>query len=99
MAYELHHTRRGPPRHRRSRVPRRSHELTYPSTGRHRRDICRGSHTLGPSSTPRRGGGRSKATSHGTHTESASGFQGQTLGKAVEKLLGTYGFRRQKPGG
>ena len=69
------------------------------TTPRHRRDICRGSHTLGPSSTPRRGGGRSKATSHGTHTESASGFQGQTLGKAVEKLLGTYGLRRQKPGG
>ena len=26
------------------------------TTPRHRRDICRGSHTLGPSSTPRRGG-------------------------------------------
>ncbi len=71
------------------------------TTPRHRRDICRGSHTLGPSSTPRRGGGRSKVhiSRDRDHTESVRVFQGQTLGKAVEKLLGTYGLRRQKPGG
>ena len=100
MAYELHHTRRGPPRHLRESRDDRTNSPTPPldaiaatSAAAHTRWY----------QAPRRagGGGRSKATSHGTHTdsESASGFQGQTLGKAVEKLLGTYGLRRQKPGG
>ena len=84
MAYELHHTRRGPPRHLRESRDDRTNSPTPPLDAIAAASAA--AHTRWDQA-PRRagGGGRSKATSHGTHTESASGFQGQTLGRSSRR--------------
>ena len=55
------------------------------TTPRHRRDICRGSHTLGPSSTPRRGGRTLEGhISRDPHRVRPQASKGRLSGEAVD---------------
>ena len=84
MAYELHHTRRGPPRHLRESRDDRTNSPTPPLDAIAATSAA--AHTRWDQA-PRRGRGEGRSKAHISrdrdHTESA--FQGQTLGKAVEK--------------
>ena len=91
MAYELHHTRRGPPRHRRESRDDRTNSPTPPLDAIAATSAA--AHTRWDQAPRRAGGGRTlegHISRDRDHTESVRVFQGQTLGKAVEKLLGTY---------
>ena len=99
MAYELHHTRRGPPRHLRESRDDRTNSPTPPLDAIAATSAA--AHTRWDQA-PRRAGGGGTLEGHisrDPHRVRLRLPRADSREKQSTALLGTYGLRRQKPGG